>query len=170
MEALMRKGEQGSLTTSFGGWFRVSISLAQSQAKRLRNPLRLLLQVLETPSYRLCLLTCHLREEWTPALHIILALRLQLQTFQVNKGWTLCSNSHLCTFSWAQPKKEKFTFLAPIYQCSTGFCSHTIASSFWGWLQIMSILYSQKNSACINTSFFCLQILKNEPVQLAEGK
>lgn len=65
---------------------------------------------------------------------------------------------------------EKFTFLVSIYQCSTGFCSHTIAASFWGWLQIMSILYSQKNPACINTSFFCLQILKNEPVQLADGK
>lgn len=87
------------------------------------------------------------------------ALRLLLQTFQVIKDGHLdCSNAHICTFSWAQPKMEKFTFIVPIYHCSTGFCSHTIASLFWGWLQIMSILYSEKNPICINTSFSCLQI------------
>lgn len=55
---------------------------------RLRNSLRFLLQVLETPPYRLCLLTSHHREEWIPALHTRPCIEVATANFQSHKVWT----------------------------------------------------------------------------------
>lgn len=55
---------------------------------RLRNSLGFLLQVLETPSYRLCLPTSQHREDWIPALHTHPCIEVATANFPRHKGWT----------------------------------------------------------------------------------
>lgn len=138
---------------------------------RLRNSLRFLLQVLETPSYRLCLLASHHREDWIPALHTHPCIEVATANFPSHKGWThgllkfsrvpshepnqnrkvYISSSHVPVFHWFLLSYHRFLIL----RLMTNY---------------VYFVFTEKPHMYKYFIFLFTNLKKKEPVQLADGK
>jgi len=122
--------------------------------------LRFLLQVLEIPSYRGCLLTSHHKGEWIPALHIHPWIKVAIADFLKSKNEHLhCSASHTCNLLPSPSKTRKASISGshlPVFHWFLPSC--TIASSFHGRLQIRYILcLKNPHASILNFSFYKLK-------------